>query len=655
MDEDRLPPAIVHEDPLTLRQKLREATRECADRGLHSAAKWSAELLASLVEHPSDPSGPPPGPEAHFRTSTPVRHPPGASRQSLPGLPPMSSIAHAHGRGRDSLGSVMEMEGSSPGMPAQERMDDEDEQGWSSDAQAARDDLANDDHEQDQYTLALAYYRAHEHLRAAYTLKDCCGPRARWLRSYAKFLAGDKKAQEENGDLLGVKDKGVANPYSSEILADMDSWGPGFVERDGWLLFLKALLILSLPPLNPSPFSPLGPASPPGDDIRLHAIELLLESVKLVPYNWSAWLKLTSCLEGQEELDSVMKYLPHVFTSSFFYVHTILEIHAANPALQPTLDRLAELFGECSVIKGLRALIHYHIREFDEAAAYFAALRESDPYRIEDIDTYSNILYVSEKRAELAMLAQEYTKLDRSRPETCCLVGNYYSIRREHEKAILYFRRALKLDRAYLSAWTLMGHEYVEIKNTNAAIASYRRAVDVNRKDYRAWYGLGQTYELLGESFYALNYYQKATALRPYDARMWSALAVCYEKLKLIPDAIKAYQRALIATEVGDTDTATRIGRLFSLLGDSVKAAQYHRRALAEGIKGGQSKAELSKTYLWLAKYEIDKEKNREDDGEEGDLRQAEDYLKEAASVQEDKDEANAMLKEIHSLQLGRE
>lgn len=55
--------------------------------------------------------------------------------------------------------------------------------------------------------------------------------------------------------------------------------------------------------------------------------------------------------------------------------------------------------------------------------------------------------------------------------------GNYFSLRRDHEKAITYFRRALKLDRSYLSAWTLMGHEYVEIKNTNAAIASYRRAV----------------------------------------------------------------------------------------------------------------------------------------------------------------------------------
>lgn len=59
----------------------------------------------------------------------------------------------------------------------------------------------------------------------------------------------------------------------------------------------------------------------------------------------------------------------------------------------------------------------------------------------------------------------------------CDRPGNYFSLRRDHEKAITYFRRALKLDRGYLSAWTLMGHEYVEIKNTNAAIASYRRAV----------------------------------------------------------------------------------------------------------------------------------------------------------------------------------
>lgn len=50
--------------------------------------------------------------------------------------------------------------------------------------------------------------------------------------------AGEKRAQEENGELLGVKDKGVPNPFAQELLTEMATWEPGFIERDGWLLFL---------------------------------------------------------------------------------------------------------------------------------------------------------------------------------------------------------------------------------------------------------------------------------------------------------------------------------------------------------------------------------------------------------------------------------
>lgn len=67
--------------------------------------------------------------------------------------------------------------------------------------------------------------------------------------------------------------------------------------------FRKALLLLSLPPLSPSPF----PSRDSRDiddvlDLRLEAMEALVASVKLVPYNWSAWLKLATCLEGAEEV-----------------------------------------------------------------------------------------------------------------------------------------------------------------------------------------------------------------------------------------------------------------------------------------------------------------------------------------------------------------
>ena len=57
------------------------------------------------------------------------------------------------------------------------------------------------------------------------------------------------------------------------------------------------------------------------------------------------------------------------------------------------------------------------------------------------------------------------------------LVGNWFSVRGQHEKAVTYFKRALKLNPSYLSAWTLMGHEYMELKNTSAAINAYRHAI----------------------------------------------------------------------------------------------------------------------------------------------------------------------------------
>lgn len=55
--------------------------------------------------------------------------------------------------------------------------------------------------------------------------------------------------------------------------------------------------------------------------------------------------------------------------------------------------------------------------------------------------------------------------------------GNYYSLRSEHQKAVMYFQRALALDPQYLSAWILMGHEFIELQNSNAAIQCYRQAI----------------------------------------------------------------------------------------------------------------------------------------------------------------------------------
>ncbi|GAA5945899.1 hypothetical protein JCM1841_004708, partial [Sporobolomyces salmonicolor] len=314
----------------TLRFELRQAVAACLDRNLSHSAKFAAELLdavpPSSSSSSSSSSGPPHAstsaagarePHVHFRTSTPVRgsgHPQGglSARPSLPGLPP---IAGERGRGpRDSVGSVLSIgeAGSSPVLPRsipRSGIAEEDEQmegeGELDDEQEARkaEWRTRDDDEGDTYLLALAYVRSHELMRAAHALRRCSGPKARWLRCYAMYLAGEKRAQEDAGEPLGQNDRAKQNPYAQELLAEMAEWEPGFVSNDGWLLYLKALLFLSLPPVSPSPFNPRphpststadSAAAAPPLDLRLAALETLVQSVKLEPYNWSAWVKIAA-------------------------------------------------------------------------------------------------------------------------------------------------------------------------------------------------------------------------------------------------------------------------------------------------------------------------------------------------------------------------
>lgn len=95
------------------------------------------------------------------------------------------------------------------------------------------------------------------------------------------------------------------------------------------------------------------------------------------------------------------------------------------------------------------------------------------------MDTYSNLLYVQHQRVELVYLAHRAVRINKYCVETCCILGNYYSLHGEHQKAMRYFLRALKLNSMCLSAWTLLAQEHMELKNSNDAILCYCKALGV--------------------------------------------------------------------------------------------------------------------------------------------------------------------------------
>jgi anaphase-promoting complex subunit 8 len=63
------------------------------------------------------------------------------------------------------------------------------------------------------------------------------------------------------------------------------------------------------------------------------------------------------------------------------------------------------------------------VLDFPAAEQQFEKILKIDPCRIDDIDVYSNILYVTENHLTLSRLAHDFLALDKDRPEVCCLVG----------------------------------------------------------------------------------------------------------------------------------------------------------------------------------------------------------------------------------------
>ncbi|RYO86741.1 hypothetical protein DL766_001601 [Monosporascus sp. MC13-8B] len=325
-----------------------------------------------------------------------------------------------------------------------------------------------------------------------------------------------------------------------------------------------------------------------------------------------AWFEERKTEDGEyEDGQGWLEYLlPQNIVSFMFHIHTSLELYQHDANLANSLDQLLNIFPNSSFLLTCDALLSYHAKDLVAAEQRFSHLLSLHPHRLDSLDHYSNILYVMNLRPKLAFLAHLCSSVDKFRPESCVVIGNYYSLLSLHEKAVQYFRRALTLDRSCLSAWTLMGHEYVELKNTHAAIESYRRAVDVNRRDYRAWYGLGQTYEVLEMHAYALWYYKKAAGLRPWDGKMWMAVGSCLQRMNRNQDGIKALKRALLAESYYDAGSSfgsgtgsmrganmdpeilLQIATMYDSLGEEEDAKTYMEMCVAQEDGGGGAAGE---------------------------------------------------------------
>ncbi|XP_066595243.1 cell division cycle protein 23 homolog [Prorops nasuta] len=470
--------------------------------------------------------------------------------------------------------------------------------------------LIESNEEDDIYTLAKTYFDLKEYDRASYFIEQCKTPKARFLYLYSRYLSGEKKRIDDTTD---VPPDPLKNESLKQLCVDLRK---DHLEGnlDGFGLYLFGVTLKKLQLLR-------------------EATDALVESVHKKPMHWGTWLELAALITDREKLESLT--LPNHWMKHFFMAHMYLELQLLDESLALYCELQSMGFEKNGYVLAQTAIAVYQRRDVDNAIETFKRIIKEDPYCLDNMDTYSNLLYVKEMKVELAFLAHRATEVDKYRLETCCIVGNYYSLRADHQKAVMYFQRALKLNPQYVSAWTLLGHEFMEMKNTNGAIHSYRQAIEVNRRDYRAWYGLGQTYEILKMPFYGLYYYKQAQLLRPHDSRMVLALGEAYEKQDKIQDALKCYYKAC---NVGDIEgmALIKLATLYEKLGEQEHAAAAYTEFVMDEFRNAD-RAELSHAYKYLTIFHLKLEQ----------LDQANHYAQKCLQFDETKEEAKALLRTI--------
>lgn len=577
--------ALSSHEVAQLRVALQDAVVKCSERCLYQSAKWAAELLNAVPE-PEDGEGEAEGPELGKHTS-PIFSP-----------------------NQDADEAALEAKELSRYLLAKSLFDCKE---YDRCAAVFLPDSLLSTVLDSRLEKPLATPKGKGKSRATDEPNLSAVPlpklsqKSLFLALYAKFMSGEKRKNEESEMVMGPQDLGtVVNKQLLIVGRFLAAW---FEERttdddevlgsQGWLEYLYGMVL----------------AKEKNDE---KALEFLIRSVHKYPMNWGCWLEMTSLISRVEDLNRICRHCPQNIVSFMFHLHTSLELYQQSAGLANSLDQLLSIFPTSSFLLTCNALLAYHAKDLMTAEQHFSRLLSLHPHRLDSLDHYSNILYVLNLRPKLAFLAHLCSSVDKFRPESCVVIGNYYSLLSMHEKAVGYFRRALTLDRSCLSAWTLMGHEYVELKNTHSAIESYRRAVDVNRRDYRAWYGLGQTYEMLEMHTYSLWYYKKAAGLRPWDGKMWMAVGSCLQKMGRERDGIKALKRALLADayyDVGssfggggdllgargatgqmDPEMLLQIATMYDQLGEEEEAKAYMELCVAQEDGGPAAAGNLSES-----------------------------------------------------------
>ncbi|KAH8345833.1 hypothetical protein KR067_007278, partial [Drosophila pandora] len=171
-----------------------------------------------------------------------------------------------------------------------------------------------------------------------------------------------------------------------------------------------------------------------------------------------------------------------------------------------------------SWVQSLIGLARYEMREYEDAITIFERIHKAEPCRLDYMEIYSSSLWHLQREVELSALAQDLINQNKTNPVTWCVSGNCFSLQKEHETAIKFFKRAVQVDPDFVYSYTLLGHELVLTEEFDKAMDYFRAAVVRDPRHYNAWFGIGTIYSKQEKYELAEIHYVKALKINPQNS-----------------------------------------------------------------------------------------------------------------------------------------
>jgi len=247
-----------------------------------------------------------------------------------------------------------------------------------------------------------------------------------------------------------------------------------------------------------------------------------------------------------------------------FECQEALELLAKIPHQQADTGWVSAMLGRC----------HFELHDYHRAEACFDQMRKRAKYRTETLDYYSTTLWHLKKEVKLSVLGQTSHDIDKMCPETWIIIGNCFSLQKEHDQALRFFRRAIQVDPQCAYAFTLSAHEYSANEDFEKAIAAFRHAIRINQRHYNAWFGLGNIFHRQERYEMAAEHYEKAVKINQRSAVIHCFLGITYYSEDNLDLALK---ELTTATKLTPTNPMARFHR-----GKVLMAMKRYKEAVTE-------------------------------------------------------------------------